>query len=117
MDEIEPGAAGWQDALHDLLRRSGVTQFCCVPSAGRRVPIDRSLADPQVRSVALATEEEGVALLAGADLGGGRGVLSMQSSGTGNCVDMLSPIEGGRFPLLKAGRRTIAPAGGRNPTG
>jgi sulfopyruvate decarboxylase TPP-binding subunit len=116
MDEIEPGAAGWQDALHDLLRRSGVSQFCYVPDAGHRVPIDPSSADPQVRSVAL-TEEEGVALLAGADLGGGRGVLSMQSSGTGNCIDMPSPIEGGRFLVLKAGRRTIAPAGGRNPTG
>jgi hypothetical protein len=37
----------------------------------RRAPplIDRSLADPHVHSVALTTEEEGVALLAGADLG------------------------------------------------
>jgi len=34
------------------------------------VLIDRSLADPDVHSVALTTEEEGVSLLAGADLGG-----------------------------------------------
>jgi len=117
MDEIEPGATGWQDGLCALLRRSGVTQYCCVPDASHRVPIDRLSADPQVRSVALTTEEEGMALLAGAALGGWRGVLSMQSSGTGNCIDMPSVLEGGRFPLLKAGRRTIAPAGGRNPTG
>jgi sulfopyruvate decarboxylase alpha subunit len=90
----------WQDQLYDLLRRHGVTQFAYVPDAGHRVLIDRSLADPNAISVALTTEEEGVALLAGADLGGARGVLLMQSSGTGNCVNMLSLIKGGRFPLL-----------------
>ena len=53
-----------------------------------------------MRAIALTTEEEGVALLAGADLGGARGVLLMQSSGVGNCVNMLSLIKGGRFPFL-----------------
>ena len=64
------------------------------------VLIDRSLADPNAHAVALTTEEEGVALLAGADLGGARGVLLMQSSGVGNCVNFLSLIRGGRFPFL-----------------
>jgi sulfopyruvate decarboxylase alpha subunit len=90
----------WQDELYDLLRRNGITQFAYVPDAGHRILIDRSLADPGAHSVALTTEEEGVALLAGADLGGARGVLLMQSSGAGNCVNMLSLIKGGRFPLL-----------------
>ena len=90
----------WQDALYDLLRRYNVTQFAYVPDAGHRILIDRSLADPGVHSVALTTEEEGVALLAGADLGGARGVLLMQSSGTGNCINMLSLVKGGRFPML-----------------
>jgi sulfopyruvate decarboxylase alpha subunit len=94
------GAVRWQDQLYDLLRRHNVTQFAYVPDAGHRILIDRSLADPGAQSVALTTEEEGVALLAGADLGGARGVLLMQSSGTGNCVNMLSLIKGGRFPLL-----------------
>jgi sulfopyruvate decarboxylase alpha subunit len=93
-------AGQWQDALYDLLRRHNITQFAYVPDAGHRILIDRSLADPGVHSVALTTEEEGVALLAGADLGGARGVLLMQSSGTGNCVNMLSLMKGGRFPLL-----------------
>ncbi|HEY1798450.1 MAG TPA: phosphonopyruvate decarboxylase [Stellaceae bacterium] len=90
----------WQDELYDLLRRHNVTQFAYVPDAGHRVLIDRSLADPGVHSVALTTEEEGVALLAGADLGGARGVLLMQSSGAGNCINMLSLVKGGRFPFL-----------------
>ena len=50
--------------------------------------------------MALTTEEEGVALMAGADLGGARGVLLMQSSGAGNCINMLSLIKGGHFPFL-----------------
>src|SRR5215218_3423823 len=37
---------------------------------------------------------------AGADLGGARAVLLMQSSGVGNCINMLSLIKGGRFPFL-----------------
>jgi len=90
----------WQDELYDLLRRNGVTQFAYVPDAGHRILIDRSLADPGVHSVAVTPEEEGVALLAGADLGGARGVLLMQSSGVGNCVNMLSLIKGGHFPFL-----------------
>ena len=99
MDEgVGPG--GWQDDLYDLLRRNNITQFAYVPDAGHRILIDRSLAGPEVYSVALTSEEEGVALLAGADLGGARGVLLMQSSGTGNCVNMLSLIKGGRFPFL-----------------
>jgi sulfopyruvate decarboxylase alpha subunit len=94
------GSARWQDELYDLLRRHSVTQVAYVPDAGHRILIDRSLADPGVHSVALTTEEEGVALMAGADLGGARGVLLMQSSGAGNCVNMLSLIKGGRFPFL-----------------
>src|SRR5882762_4602334 len=90
----------WQDEVFDLLRRGGVTQFAYVPDAGHIILIDRSLADPDVHSVALTTEEEGVALAAGADLGGKRAVLLMQSSGVGNCINMLSLIKGGRFPFL-----------------
>src|SRR5246127_915439 len=94
------GPGRWQDELYDLLRRNNITQFAYVPDAGHRILIDRSLADPGVHSIALTTEEEGVALLAGADLGGARGVLLMQSSGVGNCINMLSLIKGGRFPFL-----------------
>jgi sulfopyruvate decarboxylase alpha subunit len=90
----------WPDDVYDMLRRHGVTQFAYVPDAGHKILIDRSLADPGVYSVALTTEEEGVALLAGADLGGKRGVLMMQSSGVGNCINMLSLIGGCRFPFL-----------------
>src|ERR1700738_2486374 len=93
-------ATGWQHDLYDLLRRHGITQFAYVPDAGHSILIDRSLADPDVHSIGLTTEEEGVALIAGADLGDARAVLLMQSSGVGNCINMLSLIKGARFPFL-----------------
>ena len=48
----------------------------------------------------LTTEEEGVGLVAGATLGGQRSALLMQSSGVGNCINMLSLINTCRFPFL-----------------
>jgi len=90
----------WPDDLYALLREHDVTQFAYVPDAGHATLINRSLADPEVNSIALTTEEEGVAMLAGADLGGARGVLLMQSSGAGNCINILSMIKAGRFPFL-----------------
>ena len=53
-----------------------------------------------MRAVSLTTEEEGIAMLAGAWLGGARGALLMQSSGVGNCINMLSLVQECRFPLL-----------------
>ena len=97
----EPGAgATWPDEIYRVLRDFGVTQFAYVPDAGHKVLIDRSMDDPDVRAVALTTEEEGVGLLAGAHLGGARGVLLMQSSGVGNCINFLSLVRSGQFPFL-----------------
>jgi sulfopyruvate decarboxylase alpha subunit len=100
VDSYGKSKATWQHELYDLLRGAEITQFGYVPDAGHAVLIDRSLADPGVHSVRLTTEEEGVALIAGADLGGARAVLLMQSSGVGNCINMLSLIKGARFPFL-----------------
>jgi sulfopyruvate decarboxylase alpha subunit len=93
-------ASAWPDTLYDRLRAAGITQFAYVPDAGHKVLINRSLGDPDAHSIPLTSEEEGVALLAGADLGGQRGVLLMQSSGVGNCINLLSLTKGCQFPLL-----------------
>ena len=90
----------WPDAIHDVLGELGVRQVAYVPDAGHTRLIALCAEDPGMRSVPLTTEEEGVALLAGAWLGGERGVLLMQSSGVGNCVNMLSLTQACRFPLL-----------------
>ena len=71
-----------------------------MPDAGHARLIDLCRADPDIRDVVLTTEEEGVALAAGAWLGGERAALLMQSSGLGNCINMLSLARACRFPML-----------------
>jgi len=90
----------WPDRLYAALKRAGVRQVGYVPDAGHARLIERCRADPDIHDVALTTEEEGVALAAGAWLGGERCALLMQSSGVGNCVNMLSLARTCRFPLL-----------------
>ena len=93
-------APAWQDQVYDLLREFKVTQFSYVPDAGHRILINRSIADPDVHSVSVTTEEEGVALQCGAHLGGARSVLLMQSSGVGNCVNMFALLRSCGFPFV-----------------
>ncbi len=90
----------WPDRLYATLKRAGVRQVGYVPDAGHSRLIERCRADTDIHDVALTTEEEGVALCAGAWLGGDRSALLMQSSGLGNCINMLSLARSCRFPLL-----------------
>ena len=93
-------ASEWPDDIFRVLRAADVRQVAYVPDAGHTRLIDLCRADGAIRTIGLTTEEEGVALLAGACLGGQRGALLMQSSGVGNCINMLSLITQCRFPLL-----------------
>jgi sulfopyruvate decarboxylase alpha subunit len=90
----------WPGALHRILTAAGVRQMSYVPDAGHSTLIRLFQDDPQVTCTVLTTEEEGIAIAAGAWLGGQRSVLLMQSSGVGNCINMLSLPVIGRFPLL-----------------
>ena len=90
----------WPERLFQTFKRAGIRQVGYVPDAGHAKLIDRCRADPEIRDVVLTTEEEGVALAAGAWLGGQRAALLMQSSGLGNCINMLSLARSCRFPLL-----------------
>jgi len=93
-------AAGWPDRLFETLKAGGVRQVGYVPDAGHARLIERCRADDDIHDVVLTTEEEGVALAAGAWLGGERAALLMQSSGLGNCVNMLSLSRSCRLPML-----------------
>lgn len=90
----------WRAAIFDSLKRGGVRQIAFVPDAGHADTIRAATADPEVREVVLTTEEEGVAVAAGAWLGGVRAALLMQSSGVGNCVNMFSLLVNCRLPFL-----------------
>jgi sulfopyruvate decarboxylase alpha subunit len=90
----------WPLDIYKMLKTFGVAQVCYVPDAGHSRLINLAHADAEIQTTVLTTEEEGVALCAGAWLGGDRAVLLMQSSGVGNCVNMLSLMNSCRLPLL-----------------
>lgn len=90
----------WAPIIYEALAAAGVRQATYVPDAGHARLIDLLRADPAVTTTVLTTEEEGVAIAAGAWAGGQRAVLLMQSSGVGNCVNMLSLMQSLRTPFL-----------------
>lgn len=90
----------WKLCIYDVLTEFGIRHVAYVPDAGHSTAIEKFEADTGVHSVVLTTEEEGIPYLAGASLAGERGVLLMQSSGVGNCINMLSLQSNARFPLL-----------------
>jgi sulfopyruvate decarboxylase alpha subunit len=92
-------SVNWPDQLFDVIKRSDVRQVGYVPDAGHSRLIERCRSDAGMHAVSLTTEEEGVALAAGAWLGGERAALLMQSSGVGNCINMLSLSRTCRFPM------------------
>jgi sulfopyruvate decarboxylase alpha subunit len=99
-ESTEEQGVQWPEEIFSILQRYDVRQVPYVPDAGHSQLIQRVLGSSTMRGIPLTTEEEGVALLAGAWAGGQRGVLLMQSSGVGNCINMLSLTQIFRFPFL-----------------
>ena len=97
---IQTDTATCYDGIYQALLKHQVRQVAYVPDSGHLQLINRCAESRQLISVPLTTEEEGVALLAGAWLGGDRGVLLMQSSGVGNCINMFSLSSVCQMPLL-----------------
>jgi sulfopyruvate decarboxylase alpha subunit len=90
----------WPEDIFQILMAHQVRQVAYVPDAGHTLLIKMCHDNNEIKTVVLTTEEEGVAMLAGAWLGGDRGALLMQSSGIGNCLNMLSLPRVCRMPLL-----------------
>src|SRR3546814_5527573 len=99
-ESVSQETSPWADIIYDILITAGVRQMSYVPDAGHARLIELIRATPDITSNVLTTEEEGIAIAAGAWAGGQRSVLLMQSSGVGNCVNMLSLIASCRMPLL-----------------
>jgi sulfopyruvate decarboxylase alpha subunit len=93
-------SADWRDDVFKTFKRKGIQQVFYVPDAGHARLIELAHADKSITAYPLTTEEEGVAAACGAWLGGQRSVLLMQSSGVGNCINMMSLMSNCRFPLL-----------------
>ena len=96
----EPAPHSWEDDIFDALKKAGVSQIPYVPDAGHSHLIRRVHSDPDMTPIVLTTEEEGIASSCGAWLGGKKSVLLMQSSGVGNCVNMLSLVTNCNFPFV-----------------
>ena len=95
----DDASSDWREQIFAALKSTDIRQIGYVPDAGHARLIELAHSDPAVRAVALTTEEEGIALAAGAWLGGQKCALLMQSSGVGNCINMLSLAKACRFPL------------------
>jgi sulfopyruvate decarboxylase alpha subunit len=90
----------WAEGVIETLISARVRQAAYVPDMGLKKLIDMCIADDAITAISLTTEEEGLGVLGGAWMGGDRGVLLMQSSGVGNCINMLSLTRSCEFPLL-----------------
>jgi len=94
--QIQP----WAEGVYALFKAHQVEIISFVPDGGHKQLIACCQRDPTLRTVVLTTEEEGIALAAGAFLGGKRSTLLMQSSGVGNCINMLSLPRVCNMPFL-----------------
>lgn len=92
--------ANWSEEVHRIMQEQNVGQVAYVPDTGLKHVIELVVADKKMRAVPLTTEEEGVALATGAWLAGQRSVMLLQSSGVGNCINMLGMAIECRIPLL-----------------
>jgi len=99
-ESFEWAPGDWRREIHEAMKAARVRQVAYVPDAGHTSLIEACHADPDMKATVLTTEEEGIGVLAGAHLGGERGVLLMQSSGVGNCVNTFSLIQNCGFPMV-----------------
>ncbi len=91
----------WPADIHDVIDELDIRQIAYVPDSGHKRLIELCIADEAMLTIPLTSEEEGIGLLAGAWLGGKRGALLMQSSGVGNCINVIASVTRAcEFPLL-----------------
>lgn len=93
-------AVDWHRDIFDVLREQDFSMVAHVPDAGHGPLIKMCEAQNDMDVVTLTTEEDGVGVLSGAWAGGRKGVLLMQSSGVGNCINALALPVICRIPFL-----------------
>ena len=90
----------WSQDVFTVLQTEAIGTIATVPDGGLVELLNLCEASDDTTVVTLSTEEEGMGLLLGLHLGGARGALFMQSSGTGNCINALSLPAITRTPCL-----------------
>lgn len=95
-----PDGINWHQDIFDVLRTQDISLVAHVPDAGHTPLIKLCEAQNDIDVVTLTTEEDGVGLMCGAWAGGRKGVLLVQSSGVGNCINALALPNIGRIPFV-----------------
>jgi sulfopyruvate decarboxylase alpha subunit len=90
----------WHQDIFNVLREEEISLVAHVPDAGHTPLIKMCEAQNDMDVVTLTTEQDGVGLLSGAWAGGRKGVLLMQSSGVGNCINAIALPAICRIPFL-----------------
>ena len=88
--ESEPKSIA--DAVLGPLRDQGVTQACYVADHLLTGVTESMATDPEFTLTPVSREDEGLAVLAGAYLGGQKGIMLMQSSGFALCGGTLGSV-------------------------
>lgn len=97
---MNAATADWREQVFDTLRNHDIRQVYYVPDAGHSKLIELCQTSNAMRAMVLTTEEEAMAGSLGAWLGGEKSVTLMQSSGVGNCINMLGLSRTLRYPML-----------------
>lgn len=91
----------WAEQITQALKGNRVEIIAHVPDEVTGALLELLEADPAFKVVCVTREEEGVALLAGAYLGGKRGALIFQGSGLGNALNALASLAvAAQIPVL-----------------
>ncbi|MBL8675477.1 MAG: phosphonopyruvate decarboxylase [Rhodospirillales bacterium] len=93
-------AADWRDQIFETLEAHEIKQVYYVPDAGHSKLIEKCQTSNAMRAIVMTTEEEAMGGALGAWLGGEKSVALMQSSGVGNCINMLGLSKTLRYPML-----------------
>jgi sulfopyruvate decarboxylase alpha subunit len=90
----------WSREIFDAMKARGIGTVATVPDGGLTRLLTLCGADADTRVVTLSTEEEGIGVVTGLWLGGSRGMIAMQSSGVGNCINAIGYPVTLRAPCL-----------------
>ena len=83
---------GWAETIVACLKQYGIRYINYVPDAIGEKILQVVRDDDAFELLPLAREEEGVGVVCGQSVGGGRGVLMMPTSGLGNSINALASL-------------------------
>jgi sulfopyruvate decarboxylase alpha subunit len=90
----------WSTDVLEAMRARDIRTVATIPDGGLTRLLLLCREDRDTRVVTLTTEEEGIGIVTGLWLGGAKGMVAMQSSGVGNCINALGLPAAMRAPCL-----------------